>query len=335
MRALIVNDLSDNVRIMNNLLASMYVRPALTADERETPLRILIVDNKQEDIQALSQILQNEGMQVTISTSGKRALRIAELYPPDLVLLDVLIPEMDGFEVLNALKSDPLLRAVPVIFLTDLDDEASEIRALEMGAVDYLSKPLHETIVKLRIKIHLELKLQREILENLSRLDGLTRIPNRRAFEERFDQEWRRAQRTQSCVGIAYIDLDLFKKYNDLNGHLAGDECLQKVATALHEALNRAGDFLSRYDGKRFCALFPGADAGEMNANCERLRSAVETLKIPHDGSPVSPWITASLGAAMTYPSATMQPSLIFSKAQQALLFAKGHGRNQVCLSDN
>ena len=333
MRILIVNDVSDNLRVLNNLLAGMFVRPMLKAGETAIPMRILIAGDVPDNIRALSGMLAGEGIQISTATSGQRALKIAELYPPDLVLLDVMMPDMDGYEVCKAMKSDPLLRGIPVIFITALADEESEIRALELGAVDYISKPFKESIVKLRIKTHLELKLQREVLENLSRLDGLTGIANRRAFDERLDLEWRRAARSREKLALAIIDVDCFRAYNDLNGHLAGDDCLRRIATVLHESLNRAGDFVARFGGEEFAVMLPATGGAELSLIAERLRAAVERLNIPHGASDASPWVTVSVGGAMLEPNPETAATRIIELADRQIHSAKDGGRNQVRLA--
>ncbi|MFM8330673.1 MAG: diguanylate cyclase domain-containing protein [Candidatus Methylumidiphilus sp.] len=331
MRILIVNDAADDVRVYNNMLAGLFVRPALPARETEIPMRILIVDDIPDNIRVLSSMLAGEGIEISTATSGRRALKIAERYPPDLVLLDIMMPEMDGYEVIQAMKADTLLRGIPVIFISALSDEDSEVRGLELGAVDYITKPFKEAIVKLRIKTHLELKLQRELLNNLSRLDGLTGIPNRRAFDEQLGLEWRRASRTGDRLGLLMVDVDLFKGYNDHNGHLAGDDCLRKIADALHESLNRAGDFVARFDGEEFAALLPSTSPQELAQVAERMRAAVAALRIPHGASDVSPWVSVSVGGASVAAGRETEANSLIERAGQQLHRAKAAGRDRVC----
>jgi len=333
MRILIVNDPADNLRVLNNMLAGMVVRPAFPAAEREFPMRILIVDDVPDNIRVLSSILAEDGIVISTATSGQRALKIAEHYPPDLILLDAMMPDMDGYEVCRLMKADPMLRGVPVIFVTALADVDSEIRGLELGAVDYITKPFNEAIVKLRVKTHLELKLQREILENLSRLDGLTGIPNRRAFDERLDIEWRRAARSGVTLGLLMIDVDHFKGYNDAHGHLAGDDCLRKIARALYESINRAGDFVARFGGEEFAALLAAANGEDVRRVAEDMRAIVEALGIPHGASPVSPWVTVSIGGALTQAQVDVDPDSLVELASRQLCAAKQNWRNQTCVS--
>jgi len=333
MRILIVNDPTDNLRVLNNMLAGMYVRPALPTAETEFPMRILIVDDAPDNLRLLADMLAEEGIEISTATSGARALKIAERYPPDLVLLEAVMPEMDGYEVCRRMKADPLLRGVPVIFITTLADAESEIRGLELGAVDYITKPFNAAIVKLRVKAHLELKLQRELLNNLSRLDGLTGIPNRRSFDERLDLEWRRAARSGEALGLLLADVDHFKAYNDANGHLAGDDCLRKLGVALHDSMNRAGDFVARFGGDRFAALLPLTDTADLASVAERMLSGIANLSLPHGASPVAPQVTASIGGASCRPAPETDPKRLVELAERQLLLAKGGGRNRASLS--
>jgi diguanylate cyclase (GGDEF)-like protein len=333
MRIVIVNEEMDKLRAVNNLLVGMSMRPILPEQEAEMPMRILIVDDVAENIRVLSGILAGTGVEISTATSGRRALKIAEHFPPDLVLLDVMMPEMDGYEVCKAMKADPLLRGIPIIFITALADEAAEIKGLELGAVDYISKPFKDVIVKLRIKTQLELKRQREFLENLSRIDGLTKIPNRRAFDERFDLEWRRSERSAQTLALLLVDVDFFKGYNDTYGHMAGDECLCKIATALYESVNRAGDFVARYGGEEFVALLPVNDPDDMPTIAERLRANIEALAIPHGASTASDCVTISIGGAQFIPNPEADPKAILELADKQLYLAKSSGRNQIKLA--
>ena len=268
--------------------------------------------------------------EISAATNGRQALKLAESCAPDLILLDVMMPEMDGYEACMALKADPQLKSIPVIFITALADADDETRGLSLGAVDYITKPFKEAIVRLRVRTHLELKRQRDILDQLSHLDGLTGIPNRRAFDERLDREWRRAIRSQDSLAVAILDIDHFKQYNDAYGHLAGDDCLRQVAVGLTEGSKRAGDFVARFGGEEFVCLLDAADAGGLAAMAEKLRAGIESLHIAHETSPVSPWVTISIGAAICAPTLETPMSDFLGLADARLFEAKRLGRNQV-----
>ena len=296
-------------------------------------MRILIVDDVPDNIRVLSRMLVDDGHEISAATNGRQALKLAETCAPDLILLDVMMPDMDGYQVCAALKADPLLRAIPVIFIAALADVEEETRGLGLGAVDYTTKPFKEPIVRVRVKSHLELKHQRDILERLSHVDGLTGIPNRRAFDARLDEEWRRSIRSGDQLGAAMIDVDLFKQYNDAHGHLSGDDCLRAVADALTAALKRGGDFVARYGGEEFVCLFSDLDANALAAVTEKIRAAVEALQIPHGDSPISPWVTISIGAALRQPTPETSPSGLIEAADLQLFEAKRQGRNRVCMT--
>jgi len=278
-------------------------------------------------------MLADDGHAISAATSGRQALRLAASCAPDLILLDVMMPEMDGYRVCAALKEDPLLRTIPVIFITALSDVEDETRGLQLGAVDYITKPFKEAIIRVRVGTHLELKRQRDILERLSHLDGLTGIPNRRAFDARLDEEWRRSIRSGDLLGAAMIDVDRFKQYNDAHGHLEGDDCLRLVARALTSVLNRGGDFVARYGGEEFVCLISGIKIEDLGTLAEKFRTGVEALRIPHGSSPISPWVTISVGAALQQPAPNISPSGLIEAADSQLFRAKEQGRNQVCIT--
>ncbi len=290
--------------------------------------RVLVVDDESINIKALNEALRDQ-CEVLFATSGRKALAVAAATLPDLVLLDIKMPEMDGYAVCRAMKDDDLLRAVPVIFITALASEADESMGLELGAVDYIAKPFNPAVVRLRVKNHLEMKRQRDLLSRLSFMDSLTDLPNRRAFDERLDAEWRRAMRFQTPLSVLMIDIDHFKGYNDTHGHLAGDGCLRQVARALADSVCRVGDFLARYGGEEFICLLPGQDPVGVRALAEKLRATVVGLHIDHAASPVCPWVTISLGIASSQPPAGGTPERLVAAADERLYLAKKCGRNQ------
>jgi len=293
-------------------------------------MRILIVDDVPDNIRVLSRMLAEDGHHLSAATGGRQAMELVEICMPDLILLDIMMPEMDGYEVCAALKADPLLSDIPVIFITALADAEDETRGLSLGAVDYITKPFKEAIVRLRVRTHLELKRQRDLLDRLCRLDGLTGIPNRRAFDEQLDREWRRTTRSQEPLAAAMIDIDHFKGYNDTYGHPEGDTCLRQVAGILADALSRGGDFVARYGGEEFICLFIGVDAKGLELVAEKLRNSVEALQIPHAASSASPWVTISIGAAICSPTPEMSPATLVEAADAELFRAKRAGRNRV-----
>lgn len=302
-------------------------------EPRDRPT-ILIVDDTPENIKVLGEELRS-AYKIKIATDGEKALRIAlSATPPDLILLDVVMPGMDGYEVCRRLKEDPVTQHIPVIFITGRTDIADETRGLEVGAVDYIAKPFNLAIVKARVRTHVELKRQRDVLEIQSTLDGLTGIANRRRFEAFLDQEWNRALRTSSHVSMVMMDIDCFKEFNDHYGHLAGDECLKSVAHALTLNMRRTTDMIARYGGEEFVAVLPATDHIGALQVAQNLRDAVEKLNIDHAFSSAARHVTLSAGVATILPTMHIQPEQLLDSADRALYQAKQAGRNTIVVSD-
>ncbi len=291
---------------------------------------ILIVDDEPINIKALEFVLGEEHY-LTYATSGEMALEMAQTDPqPDLILMDIVMPGLDGFEVCAQLKKNDRTRNIPVVFLTAKWETSEEAKGLELGAVDYIRKPFSPPIIRARIRNHLELKKNRDLLENLSTLDGLTNIPNRRRFDEIYAHEWTRAIRTKSPLSLLFIDIDHFKNYNDLYGHLAGDDCLKAVARVLQSSLGRPADFLARFGGEEFIILLPDTREQGCIHLAENIRSALKTLHIEHLDSPVADYLTVSIGSVTCTDVAQCDRSNLLEHADRMLYLAKNEGRNCV-----
>jgi len=226
------------------------------ADQRPC---LLVVDDQPINIQALYRIFAPDH-RVLMATSGAKALALCREDPPDLVLLDVEMPELDGYEVCARLKADEATRNIPVIFVTSHTDADEETKGLELGATDFIAKPVNPAVVRARVKTHLTLKAQSDLLRQMVFLDGLTGVANRRCFDERLDVEWRRAARSASPLALLMLDVDHFKRFNDCYGHQMGDECLRQVAAAIKGSLVRPGDVVARYGGEEFACILPATD---------------------------------------------------------------------------
>lgn len=295
--------------------------------------RILIVEDVRLNAQILVNVLQDE-YDLRVASNGLEALEMVKEQMPDLILLDIIMPEMDGYAVCAELQSDPKTRDIPILFLTALEGDQNEAYGLELGAMDYIRKPFSVPIVKTKIRNHLELKRYKDLLKRDSRIDGLTRVPNRRRFDEAFAEERMRAGRSNTPLSILMIDLDLFKAYNDTYGHLQGDDTLKLVAKTLHNTLQRPGDLLARWGGEEFVALLPDTDCSGALQVGENLRTAVIDLQIPHEASTVAEIVTISVGVASATPGNADSYDSLLQRADEAVYRAKDLGRNQVIASD-
>jgi len=291
-----------------------------------TTQSILIVDDTRLNIKIMTDILADD-YKIFCATSGKEALYIAMSQRIDLILLDIIMPEMDGYEVCEKLKSDQHTQNIPVIFISAMTNVEDETKGLEMGAIDYIFKPVSPPILKARVKNHLELKKCRDTLEKQSLMDGLTGIANRRYFDENFDKEWERALLSGDSLSLVFIDIDFFKKYNDYYGHLAGDDCLRQVGKTLR---NSVGDLVARYGGEEFVIVLPATSIAEAACVGEKVRSNIESIGIVHPSSEVSQYVTVSVGIATMIPEKNMIPVSLLEQADAALYQAKRKGRNRV-----
>lgn len=299
----------------------------MTEQERPT---ILIVDDAVDNIKALANAL-SANYDIVFATSGRQALDIVREQAPHLILLDVVMPEMDGFEVCRRLKNDAATQDIPVIFITAMSSAADEELGLKIGAIDYNSKPFRMPVIKARVHNHLLLKQRADLLEELASLDPLTHLPNRRMFDSKLTEEWKRAQRGGSALAVLMIDIDYFKRFNDNYGHGAGDACLHRVAQILSDQCARVGDFVARYGGEEFIVILPNTDTEGAITVGERLRKRIEAARIPHAYSEASPYISISLGCASAYPGLDKgTPTGLITAADNRLYKAKELGRNQI-----
>ena len=217
-----------------------------------------------------------------------------------------------------------------MIFITSLKDETDEAFGLEIGAIDYITKPFSPAIVKARVRNHLELKHYRDMLESQAATDGLTGIPNRRHFDESLEREWRSAIRRKSHISLILMDIDCFKPYNDFYGHLQGDECLRTVGRSLVGGARRPSELVARYGGEEFACVLPDTDlAGAMHVATELLER-VRAQELAHEKSTVGPHVTLSLGVACMSPEVGNVPGELIQRADSQLYEAKRAGRNQV-----
>jgi diguanylate cyclase (GGDEF)-like protein len=288
---------------------------------------ILIVDDESANIQSLAQALNppgNEMYQLRFAKTGENALALARSEQPALILLDVMLPGMDGLSTLAKLKADVLTSAIPVIFVTARDQVDDEAQGLELGAVDYITKPISPAIVRARVRTHIELRRQREFEAQRARMDGLTGIANRRAFDESFERYWQSQMGLPQLLKLLLIDVDFFKRYNDTLGHGAGDECLKAVAQALQKTFARTDELVARIGGEEFAILIYG---GALVQHAQRALDAVAGLKLMHPASEAAATVTVSIGALERGHEGHRADLL--SAADLLLYQAKHEGRNR------
>lgn len=290
---------------------------------------VLVVDDEKQNRDRLTELLQPEN-RVILAKNGQQALdRVADQHP-DLILLDIMMPDIDGHQVIQILKHDDATRQIPVIFISALDSPADEERGLDLGAVDYITKPFHPSIVRKRVRNHLLSVHHRNLLEELALIDSLTEIANRRRYNEKLENEWRRAARANQALSLAIIDVDYFKAYNDHRGHADGDVVLRQIAQTISRLARRPGDLAARYGGEEFVLLLPGTDAPAANRIAQEILDAVIALQIPHPASPVSNWVTVSVGGRTVFPNGADIDPEFFKSTDSALYLAKASGRNRV-----
>ncbi|MCX6074839.1 MAG: diguanylate cyclase [Campylobacterales bacterium] len=291
---------------------------------------ILIVDDATANIQLLAEILGND-YSIKIATSGEKALQIANaIEMPDLILLDIMMPVMDGYEVCKKLKSNSATSEIPVIFVSAKDEVSDQMQGFNLGAVDYIVKPYEPLLIKARVKTHINLKLKTQMLEKLAMIDGLTGIANRRRFDETFKSECGRSMRHAKPLALVMMDIDYFKAFNDGYGHGAGDECLIKVANKLQSVLNRDSDFVCRYGGEEFIVILPEIDIEGAKNVAQKLKDSVENLNIPHNYSKVAAHVTVSVGYAISTINNESDCENLLKLVDEMLYKAKEMGRNTI-----
>lgn len=323
-------------------------------------MKILLVDDSIRTRLLLEKTLGEAGYNNLVTAgSADEAFEVLGLHNPagevdvDLIIMDILMPGMDGIEACSHIKAQAHLRDIPVILITSKNETGFLKEAFKAGAVDYIVKPLDKVELLVRVRSLLLLKeemdrrkaREQELLEvtrmleeanhklkEQTAMDGLTGIANRRRFEEFFENEWKRALRDAMPISLIMADIDLFKAFNDHYGHLAGDECLIKVAQALQQAVKRPGDLVARYGGEEFIIVLPGTDQAGALVVAEELRQAVADLNIRHAYSRVSDRITVSLGVATRIPKAVDKKEKLVACADQAMYRAKQENRNRVCV---
>jgi len=291
---------------------------------------VLVIDDQESSIETIKGILNSE-YTIYSAENGINGIEAAKKYLPDVILLDILMTDMDGYEVISKLKSLEETKKIPVIFITSLISTADEEKGLAMGAADYITKPFSPAIVRLRLKYQMKIISQMHTIEKFSLLDQLTGIPNRRSFDAQIKKEWARALRERTPFSILMIDLDFFKIYNDTYGHLRGDAVLKEVVKVILKILKRPADFAARWGGEEFAVLLPYTPLRGAFEIAEQIRKGVEDTDIADEDGSVTK-ITVSIGVNTREHNHVYTMDEFISNADKALYDAKNKGRNLVCV---
>jgi diguanylate cyclase (GGDEF)-like protein len=291
--------------------------------------KVLVADDDPINREVLGELLKPD-YTVLLAKNGAQTLEKAARLAPDLILLDVVMPDMDGYEVLRRLRADPCTSDISVIFISGLDRPEDEANGLNMGASDYIAKPFNATVVTARVALHLQVTRQRRMLERLAHIDGLTELANRRRFDALFAAEWGAARASGLPLSLALLDIDCFKQFNDNYGHPAGDRALRAVARTAAAFMRRPSDLAARYGGEELVMLMPDTDAAQARQLLAALARAIEQLAIPHGASLVAPVLTASVGGATLGEGSAESAAELLEAVDSELYRAKHGGRNRV-----
>lgn len=291
--------------------------------------KLLVVDDQPDNIQQLVQAFAGD-YQVFMATSGEQALAVCHSNPPDLVLLDVLMPGMDGFAVCRQLQAQEATAHIPIILVTARPDAGQETHGLGLGAVDFISKPVNPAVVRARVHTHLTLKFQSDLLKKLVLLDGLSGVFNRRYFDQQLTTEWARAARSGLSLSLVLLDVDHFAAYNERHGHQAGDDCLRLIAVTLKSVLRRPADVVARFGGEEFACLLPDTSHEDALALAQEMERRVRQLGLPQGGTQGGGLVSVSVGLGTRVSPHSGQASDLLDLASAQLQHAKHAGRGQV-----
>lgn len=291
---------------------------------------ILVVDDHKMNLQILDQMLSDYQTKVACTTNPLKALELIEKNDYDLIISDIQMPELDGYELCKKVKENEKTQNIPIIFITALDSPEDELKALNLGAADFIRKPFIPGVVNYRAELHMKLHKTIKMYSNLASVDDLTNVPNRREYNSRIEVEFNRAKRTKKPLTLIMIDIDYFKLYNDTYGHGLGDKCLQKVASTINEIQKRSTDLFARYGGEEFAMILPETNIEYGYKMASKIKDAVIDKKIPHKASKVSDIVTLSIGVASLIPEQNENFSILEKMSDKQLYKSKENGRNQI-----
>jgi diguanylate cyclase (GGDEF)-like protein len=293
--------------------------------------KVLIVDDEKANRKILKELLQDEAT-IIFAKNGEQAIELARKHLPDLILLDVIMPDRSGFDVIEDIKNDKQTMNISVIFVTGLANSDDEERGFDLGGCDYIYKPFKANIVIARVMMHLELIKQRKMLNEIAHIDALTGISNRRKMDVVLADELAANKRDKNKLAVALIDVDYFKPYNDNYGHGAGDAALKKLATSFREVLQRPRDFAARYGGEEFLIILPNSSVEGTELIISNIVQALADKEIKHEHSKASDLLTISIGAVLVGDEQSITPADVLLQADKLLYQAKQNGRNQLVI---
>ncbi|MCJ8319307.1 MAG: diguanylate cyclase [Colwellia sp.] len=293
---------------------------------------ILIVDDEKSNRRILKDLLQEQA-KIIFAKNGHQALELAKKHRPDLILMDVLMPEFSGFDVIDVLKNDNQTMNIAVIFITGLTNSDDEAQGFSLGCCDYIYKPFKSNVVIARVMMHLELIRQRKILNDIAHIDALTGVSNRRKMDEVLKEEIAANNRNKTTLVIAMLDIDFFKPFNDHYGHGAGDIALRQVGDILRESCKRPRDFVARYGGEEFVVVLPDSTLAGASLVLQGIMTSISEKQISHQYSDVSSVLTVSIGAIVLADCPNCTVDNVLEKADQLLYQAKDNGRNQLLIN--
>ena len=304
-------------------------------------MKILLVEDSATLRFAMRNYIIDAGHEPLVARSGEEALQLLENTPVDMIIMDVEMPGLNGFETTRLIREWLAGHWIPIIFVTGLNEDENYREGIEAGGDDYLIKPVSYMIIKAKIRAMERIAAMRDQLhqlnaelEALSQLDSLTQIYNRRTFNEMAQQQWAHAKRHQQPISALMIDVDHFKLFNDHYGHPAGDACLKKVSHAIKSCIHRSSDILGRYGGEEFVVLLPETDAKGALRVAESISEALAQLALRHDVSPTASYVTASIGGATCLRTTGHDLEELIKNADRALYKAKRTGRNRCCVDE-
>jgi diguanylate cyclase (GGDEF)-like protein len=319
--------------------------------KRADPTRstILVIDDSITNLKVAAEHLKGQGAEILTARDGETGLERARLALPDLILLDVQLPGIDGFETCRRLKADQRTKDLPIIFMTVLTNVEDKLKGFAAGGVDYIPKPFQVEELLARVNTHLTIyRLQRDLrteiqerkqveaalrkanleLQRLAVLDDMTQVANRRRFDQYLQAQWEQAH--QPTLSLLLCDVDHFKRYNDGYGHQAGDRCLRLVAQAISRAVGHVNDLVARYGGEEFAVILPHTDIDGALSVAEAIQAEIWSMQLPHAYSDLQAHVTLSIGAACVAPSRDLAPDALIESADTALYQAKRQGRNRI-----